>query len=377
MQTLSLVRGRLLRHLDWSKRLVSKTPFSDDLDEHEMILARFHTEALTRVRFAISPMFEMIRSVRTLDDPASGAIHLPWTERARMLSSDLDLAPLIALQSSEIYNPDFVNPPPNSPLVDFEEELAVMLATPPAQIRAEVAGAYQGVDLPPVLEPFMKTPRRAIEQLAELMRAYWEQCMADDWPRIRSLLEQDVLYRARQIADGGTARLFCDLDPAVSWKDGVLRIDCGECEGDLGLDERGLLLVPSVFVWPKVTLVNAEPWQPSLAYPARGIGMLWSPEQTAPPDALERLLGRTRATLLVSLDSPRSTTELAGALGVTPGGISQHLGVLRDAGLVCGRRVARSVLYMRSCEGDDLLAAAGADAATVEERPPAGAGAAL
>ncbi len=332
-----------------------------------MIHARFHTEALTRVRFAISPMFETTRSIHALDDPAGAAIHLPWTERARLHTADLDLSVLVALKSSKTYNPDFVNPPPNHPLVDFEEELQVMVSTPPSQIRAEVQGAFLGEPVPAVLEPFIKKPRHAIEQLAELMRVYWERCIADDWPRIRSLLEQDVLYRARQIADGGTARLFCDLDPAVAWKDDVLTIECGDtCESDLNLDGRGLLLVPSVFVWPKVTIVNLEPWQPALAYPARGIGMLWSPEQTAPPDALERLLGRTRATLLVALDSPRSTTELAGALSLTPGGVSQHLAVLRDAGLVSGRRVARSVLYMRSCEGDDLLAAAGADPATTE-----------
>jgi DNA-binding transcriptional ArsR family regulator len=323
-----------------------------------MILARFHTEALTRVRFAISPMFETIRSIRALEDPAGSALHLPWAERAKPLCSDLDLSPLFALQSSATYNPDFVNPPPSSPLVDFEEELAVMVGTPPAQIRAEVAGAYAGTALPAVLEPFIRTPRRAIGELAELMRDYWKRCLAEDWPRIRSLLEQDVLYRARQIADGGTSRLFADLDPSVGWKDGVLRIDCGECESDVDLDERGLLLVPSVFVWPKVTIVTAEPWQPALAYPARGIGMLWSPEQLAPPDALEKLLGRTRASLLDALDSPRSTTELAGALSLTPGGVSQHLSILRDAGLVCGRRVARVVLYLRTAEGDALVRAA-------------------
>ena len=41
------------------------------------------------------------------------------------------------------------------------------------------------------------------------------------------------------------------------------------------LDERGLLLIPSVFAWPKVLLVTAEPWQPTVIYPARGVGMLW------------------------------------------------------------------------------------------------------
>ncbi len=80
------------------------------------------------------------------------------------------------------------------------------------------------------------------------MREYWERCLAEDWPRIRSLLEQDVLYRARQIADGGTARLFCDLDPSVGWEEGVLHVECGDkCETILNLDERGLLMIPERF----------------------------------------------------------------------------------------------------------------------------------
>ena len=326
-----------------------------------MILARFHTEALTRVRFAISPMFEMTRSIQALKDPSAHALHLPWIERAIPAVADLDLAPLFALQSAPDYNPDFVNPPPSSPLVEFEDELAVMVSTPPDQIAAEVRFAYRGETIPPVLEPFLEEPRRAIGELADLMREYWARAHAERWPRVRSLLEHDVLYRSRQIADGGTARLFGDLDPGVGWSEGVLRIECGECDSDLDLDERGLLLVPSVFVWPKPTILTLEPWQPTLAYPARGIGMLWSPdEQAGAPDALERLVGRTRATLLSALDSPRSTTELAGELGLTPGGVSQHLTVLRDAGLVCGRRVARSVLYLRSAEGDALVEASGA-----------------
>ncbi len=341
-----------------------------------MILARFDTESLTRVRFAISPSLELIRSSRVLDDPSEAALHLPWVERALAALESLDLAPIRALQRSEIYNPDFVHPPPSGPLAEFEDELEVMVATPPDLISAEVRYAYEGRPLPPALEPFVREPRCAVERLAELMRTYWERCLAEDWPRIRSLLEQDVLYRARQIADGGTARLFCDLDPAVRWDEGELRVE-GHCEAELDLDERGLLLVPSVFVWPKVTLVSADPWQPTLIYPARGVGMLWSPEQTAPPDALERLLGRTRASLLMALDSPRSTTDLAGAMGLTPGGVSQHLAVLRDAGLICGRRVARMVLYMRSAEGDDLLAAAGAEAQAFGQGMPVPGGAAL
>jgi hypothetical protein len=324
-----------------------------------MIEVRFDTEALTRVRFAISPMLELTRSITALDDPAGRALHLPWAERARPQIEDLDLSPLRALQTSGSYNPDFVNPPPSGPLAEFEDELAVMLATPPSQIRAEIRAAY-GDAVPPVLEPFLERPRHAMGKLAELMRAYWEGSLAEYWPRIHSLLEQDVLYRARQIADGGTQRLFADLDDSVRWSDGVLRLSmegCDESEG-LDLDERGLLLAPSVFVWPKVTIVTAQPWQPTLIYPARGVGMLWGPDHPVPPDALARLIGNGRAAVLMELDCPRSTTELAGALGISTGGVSQHLAVLHDAGLVSRRRVARFVLYLRSPEGDALVSSA-------------------
>jgi DNA-binding transcriptional ArsR family regulator len=68
----------------------------------------------------------------------------------------------------------------------------------------------------------------------------------------------------------------------------------------------------------------------------------------------------------VALDSPRSTTELAALLGISLGAVSQHLAILREAGLVCGHRVARMVLYMRSGEGDALLAAS-----TPQEGAPA------
>ena len=88
---------------------------------------------------------------------------------------------------------------------------------------------------------------------------------------MRALLEGDVLHRARQMADGGAERLFADVDPTVSWADGVLSIDKGSVEQDVDLRDRGLLFVPSAFAWPDVVLVTDPRWQPTLVYPgARG-----------------------------------------------------------------------------------------------------------
>src|SRR5438128_1985236 len=85
------------------------------------------------------------------------------------------------------------------------------------------------------VSPMLEHPRRAIRRLADLMRAYWQLALAEHWPRIRSLLEHDVLHRARQITDGGTRLLFADLDPGVGWAGGVLSLDCGDEDTTLEL----------------------------------------------------------------------------------------------------------------------------------------------
>jgi hypothetical protein len=323
-----------------------------------MITLRFGPAALAHVRFAISPLVEVRRSRRLLDDPGAGALHLPWVVQARKRTADLDLSLLRALDPTGVYTPDFVSPPPDTPLAELEDELAVVAATPPEQARAEVQRSYRRKPpLPQVLEAFVEDPAAGLAEVVALLRAYWERALAPHWPRVRALLEGDVLYRARQMADGGAERLFADVDPTVSWADGVLSIDKGSVEQDVDLEDRGLLFVPSAFAWPDVVLVTDPKWQPTIVYPARGVGTLWETGAAAPPEALGALLGKVRAGVLLALDRPRSTTDLARALGVSAGGVSQHLGVLRAAGLVHGHRVGRSVLYLRSRAGDGLVRA--------------------
>jgi DNA-binding transcriptional ArsR family regulator len=320
-----------------------------------MVEVRFDTESMSGIRFGVSPLFEETLSVRALVDPAAAAMHLPWVEEAQRLTAALDLEPLHLLLRADAYSPDFLNPPPRGPVGELEEELAVMVTTPAGQIREEVLRCYSDRVLPQRLEPFVARPREAVAALAELLRCYWGLVLAERWPRIKSLLEHDIAYRAALIADCGTRELFEDLDPTVKWQNGILRID-KDCDvPSVELDERGLLLMPSAFAWPKVVLVTEPPWQPTLIYPARGVGMLWEPERPAAPDALSRLLGANRAAILTALDCPRSTTELARVVNISGGGVSQHLSVLHDAGLVSRRRVRRVVLYLRSESGEALV----------------------
>src|SRR5215217_1088293 len=275
-----------------------------------MLVIPFEGSDLARLRFAISPLVELHRSVRALDDPGAQALHLPWIITTRDEVADLDLDLLRALAPRRVYTPDFIHPPPTTPLAELEDELAEMIATPPDRIRREIRRAYQSTGVPPILQPFLDNPSAAVAYLGELLREYWRRALAPHWERLRSLLEGDVLYRARRLADSGAQGLFADIHPELSFADGELLVQ-KPVEETVALAGRGVLFVPSAFAWPLLVAITEAPWQPTLIYPTRGVGALWDPEQRPQPEALHALLGERRASVLEALDVPRSTTDLA------------------------------------------------------------------
>ena len=280
---------------------------------------------------------------------------MPWIESVRGRLGDLDLLPLLALQPVDSYAPDFITPPPDSPLPSIADELDRIRSTPPAQVRKELAilERHQGGRLHPVLEPLRTNPRRGLAKLVDAMAAYWERAIAPSWPRILALLSADLRYRATQLMERGPQGLLNEINPGVRLEGDWLQVD-QNWQGSVELDGRGLLLVPAVFISRVWTIIDVEPWQPTLIYPARGVALLWQTEQHTPPE-LEALIGKTRAQILQALDAPRSTTELAAMLGQTAGGISQHLKVLAGSHLVASEREGRVVLYARTERADTLL----------------------
>ena len=315
----------------------------------------FTREDVLRTRFAISPLFELTASVAALRDPAGSSLHLPWVREARERTRGLELAVLEALApAGGLYHPDFIAPPPRTPLPDVEEEIERVRRTPTAQVRKELDWAYPD-GLPAVLEPLARDTRRELRRVADQIGAYWEAAIAPAWDAVTAVLQDDIAHRARLLTTGGAIEVFGDLHPDVTWIEGALVV-AREYRTDTDLEGRGLLLCPSVFIWPRVGAMTDAPWQPSLIYPPRGIGQLWAPP--APDDgALAALLGARRAAILTALDREASTRELARRLDASPAGVSEHLGVLRRAGLVRPRRHGASVLYARTAAGDGLVTA--------------------
>jgi DNA-binding transcriptional ArsR family regulator len=311
---------------------------------------------LLGVRFAFSPLWETQAAVQALGAESGHGYHAPWRRMITDRPVRVDLRLLHAILPRGGYVPDFLTPPPTVPCPRLVDQLRAVRVTPPDQARRELARCRDSVDDVSdrrIVERLAADPRTAPALLAVALERAWNHLVAPFWPRIRALLEHDIAERARLLAAYGLRRVLDELHPKIRWtRRGVTLPGCGSATVDVGT--RGLILMPSAFLWPHLAAIVDEPWIPTIAYPVNGIASLWQATPT-PPQPIARLLGRRRALVLASLERPTSTTTLAAALGLTPAGASRHLIALRDAGLVTANRHGHEVRYERTALGNQLL----------------------
>ncbi|GII62047.1 ArsR family transcriptional regulator [Sphaerisporangium krabiense] len=309
-------------------------------------------------RFAVSPLIETMHALRILSGHQEPGVHGRWAERARepyarLLRERPALAALAVLFRRGDYSADFIAPPPSGVNVAFDSELAVMRATPLAQARDEIARNLLGRPAAPAdLVAVLERPD-VVTLIADVLEAAWQAIVRPEWPRLQAILERDVVQRAGRLATYGWAAALDDLSPNVRWHPegpaGDIRVRMQSSGEDQRhrLGGRGLLFVPSVFGYG-VGAYLEHAWPYALVYTARGIAA-----EPVPAKGLERLIGRTRAEVLLRV--PATTTQLAALLGLSVGGAGDHVAALREAGLITGARVGRSVLYRRTPLGDALV----------------------
>ncbi|WP_327001816.1 winged helix-turn-helix domain-containing protein [Dactylosporangium sp. NBC_01737] len=313
-------------------------------------------EDLLRTRFALSPIFELHHLIRALASPHHQGVPEAWLARLRPrfapLRADPALDAVLALHMPRS-GATFFSPPPRGLAQTIEDDLAALRAAPPATVRAEIDFYLRRRDIGDAARAVLTGPD-VPGRLAELLAAAWVALLAEDWPRLRLLCERDVVHRVGELGRAGWAAALAGLHPKVRWRDGGIDL-LVRARRETGLDGAGLLLVPSVFVWPEIAVFADEPWPKAIVYPARGVGTLLEHGPPEAPAYLSALLGRSRALLLVTLADPASTSQLARAFGMATGAVGDHLAVLHQARLVERARSGRSVLYRRTPLGDALV----------------------
>ena len=279
--------------------------------------------------------------------PARALSHDSWQRLVAERAARLDLAPLLAVQPLQGNVPDFLTPPPRTPA-------RVYVTSSPRSARrrrhrshtSSSAAAKQGTDeryrrwstaSSPILRGARPARRAAPRSLGRARRAVLGAHPDVARPRHRAALAHaraarpapcpqraapaDSLDEARPLVRrphrphrrSRRARASADAErvPGAQARRGHRRA--------VATDDR----LPRP--WCRRPLARAQPTAGGLA----------------------RLLGRTRALVLASLDRPLSTTALAALIELSPAGASRHLLALRDAGIVATTRQGHEVRYRR------------------------------
>jgi DNA-binding transcriptional ArsR family regulator len=313
-------------------------------------------DSVLAIRFAVSPLWETQAAVQAFADERGRAYHAPWMRTVRTSAARLEWAALLAVLPRYGYTPDFLTPPPPTAMPTLASQLEQIQATDPAQVAREIQRCHDTVhqeNSRHLLASMIADPQHARDQLATLLSDAWATLVEPYWARIQTLLDRDIAERSRALAQHGLGRVLAELDPKIRWtRHGLVLPD--RSDRTVQVAERGLVLMPSAYLWPNVAAIVEEPWQPAIVYPADEIARLWQAPQV-PPESLGRLLGRTRARVLATLDQPLATTAVAAITDLSPAGTSRHLVALRDAGLATTARHGHEVRYRRTELGSALL----------------------
>jgi DNA-binding transcriptional ArsR family regulator len=268
----------------------------------------------------------------------------------------LDMPLLAALAPVGAHMYGFLTPHPTGPSPAFNDELAVVATVEPDLVRDELKLTAQGRSVPEPLRPLYDDPVAELPHVLDELTRYWYAAVEPFWPQLQTIATADVFYRTEQFAAGGLADVLDNLHPQVAFNaDRLLIHQPHHCTQQYRLTGQGIVLVPCAFSWPALLVSCCDVVQPSLTYPPRGIAGIGAGLHTDRHGPLFTLIGRTRTNLLVALEYPKSTTQLAKELNMSAATISQHLKTLKSTDMITSRRQGRLVLYQRTHAATALL----------------------
>ena len=335
-----------------------------------MLRIRFDRDDLVRVRFALWPLGETTLSAQALLRDDGESLLGEWRQRARarLTPAARPLLHLVPPQRHQLRTAAITIP--DSDHVTLQEELKRLEAVSPEAVSLDAVS-------PQAAAREAASPEGGPRLTGEVLRAYHAASIAEDWPRLLRHLDVDLAYRARQVLGRGIGGALATLHPTIRWRSPFLEVNV-RCyrDGEVDLAGRGLVLVPSVFVWPHPVFLRDRAGCPVLVYPAHDpFAFFWGRDAPARPDAAARrdaaargalaaVLGRTRAAMLetIAMSGGCGASELARGLGIGLPAVARHLSVLRGAGLLASHRQGRAVLHTLTDLGTQLLRSAGAPA---------------
>ncbi|MYS23500.1 regulatory protein, arsR family [Streptomyces sp. DvalAA-14] len=323
-----------------------------------MLRIYFTAEDLLNTRVAASPdpMWELVLSVHRLRRRLAVAHYDAWYQQVTEEAAADDLLRRIRFMLMPLiprsgYFPDFLTPE-TARSEGIDPAIEMIADLPPSTLRREV-GLIGGRDQSGWLQRLRDAAPEARAELRRLLCDYRDVALVPHWAAIRASVEADRALRTRALLDGGVQGLLSSYQPLMRWNPPVLQVRYA-VEQTLHLDGRGLLLVPSHFCQGTADSLADPALPPVLVYPAAHGG----DAGRAPVRALGRLIGVTRAAILIAAGTATTSGELTRRIGVSAATVSHHVSALRDAGLLSTLHHGELILHTRTPTGSALVKAA-------------------
>ena len=322
------------------------------------------------VRLAVSPMHTVVASIfEVLAGQPRGA-PASWLRYVRTRARRVDLEPLRAYYA-DIRYADFLCPDPASARATFAEQIELIRATPPEQVQQEMTktlrearaerratGSPVTAGVPEAFRPYFQQPARAVAGVCDALEAYWQHVFAPLWGKIESLLERELLILGHALATEGYTAMLGRTSPRLAIDDaGVLHWNSLlHKNASFRFNAKRLLLLP-MLCGPDGLFWGATDDRALIAYAAPRTNMLWDAADESTGDALVKVMGSTRARIMLAVQTPTTTSDVADQLGLSTSLVSHHLLELQRLGLVDGARFGRRVYYRLASKGIRLRAA--------------------
>ncbi|WP_232660264.1 winged helix-turn-helix domain-containing protein [Pseudonocardia sp. TRM90224] len=257
----------------------------------------------------------------------------------------LPLLPLAA------YFPDFLTPHTATAGFDeLESGIDDVLSTPKTRISDELGLLSTRSPAPGWGADLASGRTDALRTLSRTLRTYYSTAVA---PHRRSIHRTVAAESARLSGirtELGIDAMLAGLPPPSIWHQAERVLESAyPFDADVHLDGRGMILVPSWFCYNMPVKLADPGLPPVLVYPIPR-----EPPRPPDPEALAKLIGRTRAQILLAVTHGTSTAEIQRRTGVSGAQLSRHAAVLRDNDLIVEARHAGRVYYSRGPLADDL-----------------------
>jgi DNA-binding transcriptional ArsR family regulator len=309
----------------------------------------FDDADLSRVRVAKAPdpLWETVLGLyRLTADGGDVPVFAGWQRAARTAVHGHGLHGAVGMVRGLVpkagYFPDFLTP------AEADGGLAAGLAavrdTSHARLSRDIGHAAATRELPPWAHRLGDGDRDVLDDLVRAMELVHTAVVRPVWDDVEAAVGVERSLRATALLDGGVGAMLDSLRPVLRWDPPVLSADY-PVPLEVHLAGRGLLLIPSYFCWGKPVVLADPALPPVLVYPVEHPPNWLDGVAGRPGRPLEALLGRTRAAVLAALATTSTSTELGTRLGISTASASEHVGVLRDAGLVVSRRTGRTVRH--------------------------------